>query len=388
MSALRLSCLLAPCLAMTLACAEPSAKPLRAGDWQKWTQEERERAFAQWDTFHTVRIVAHGPRVHALATGAVFAAFSPGTDGGAKIDRMIVDQKVAGIVVLQDGAIRFERYALGHSAAGRWTSHSVAKSVTSTLVGAAIKDGYIKSVDDLVTTYIPAMRGSAYDGVTIRHLLTMTSGVKWNEDYRDPASDVARVHNSAFDPALGRTVSYMRTLARAVPPGTKWSYNTGETHLLGEVVAHATNKPLATYLAEKIWTPYGMEQDASWTIDASGHEVAGCCFQAALRDYARFGQFILDGARVDDRSVVADGWLEEATRKQRDTGRPGRGYGYQWWTRDDGTFDGIGIYGQRLHIDRARRLVVAINSAWPVPTGQAQSTAQLALLDAIAAAAD
>ena len=368
--------------------AKVSKAPLRAGDWQTWTQEERERAFAEWDTFHQVLPVARAPVARPLATGAPFAAFAPGSPGAAQLERAIVEQKVAGLLVLKDGSVRLERYALGHSAAGRWTSQSVAKSITSTLVGAAIKDGYIKSIDEPATTYVPGLRGSAYDGVTIRQLLTMTSGVKWTEDYKDPASDIGRLSREPFDPELGRTVSYLRKLPRDVPAGTRWHYNTAETHLVGELVERATKKTLAAYLAETIWGPYGMEGDATWTVDPSGHEMAGCCFQADLRDYARFGQFILDGAKVDGRAIVPDGWVEEATRKQVDTGRPGRGYGFFWWTRDDGTFDAIGIHGQRIHLDRARGLVVAISSAWPVPTGQAQSAAQTELLNAIAAAAD
>jgi CubicO group peptidase (beta-lactamase class C family) len=131
-----------------------------------------------------------------------------------------------------------------------------------------------------------------------------------------------------------------------------------------------------------------MEQDALWWLDRTDHEQAGCCIQAALRDYARVGQFILDGANVDGKSVVPEGWLNAATHKQVDIGRPGRGYGYQWWTWDDGNFDAIGIHGQMIHIDPARRLVVAMNAAWPVAVGQKESAARSALLKAIADAVD
>jgi CubicO group peptidase (beta-lactamase class C family) len=181
----------------------------------------------------------------------------------------------------------------------------------------------------------------------------------------------------------------MRKLARAATPGQKWHYSTGETNLIGVVVARATKKELATYASEKIWAPYGMEQDASWMVDRSGHEHGGCCMQATTRDYARLGQFILDGARIDGQSIVADGWLEAATRKQADNGQPGGGYGYQWWTRDNGAFSAFGIYGQQIHIDPARRLVVAINSAWPVAEFTKESlAARTALLNAIRAAID
>jgi CubicO group peptidase (beta-lactamase class C family) len=174
---------------------------------------------------------------------------------------------------------------------------------------------------------------------------------------------------------MDATVSYMRKLSRDVEPGRKWHYNTGETNLIGVLVARATKKDLATYASEKIWAAYGMERDAAWMLDRSDHEQGGCCIQATTRDYARFGQFILDGARIDGKSVVADGWLEAATRTQADTGQPGVGYGYQWWTRDNGTFNAFGLHGQQIHFDAARHLVVAINSAWPDPEFTRESTA-------------
>ena len=265
----------------------------------------------------------------------------------------------------------------------------MAKSLTSTLVGAAIKDGYISSVDDVVKRYIPELRNSAYDGVTVRQLLTMTSGAKWNEDYTDLMADVTLFYSTPVDPGMDATVSYMRKLTRDATPGQKWHYSTGETNLIGVPLARATKKDLSTYASEKIWARYGMERDASWMLDRTDHEHGGCCVQATTRDYARLGQFILDGARIDGQSIVADGWLEAATRKQVDIGQPGLGYGYQWWTRDDGTFNAFGIHGQQIDIDPARRLVVAINSALPVADITRESrAARMALVNAIRAAID
>ena len=311
----------------------------------------------------------------------------PAARARSDFDRFMGAQRVRGVLVLQDGKIRLERYVSPHSPATRWNSFSVAKSITSTLVGAAMKDGYIQSLDDQVTRYIRALRGSAYDEVTVRQLLTMTSGVKWNEDYTDVNSDVARMYAQPPDPGFDMTVSYVRKLPREAPPGTKWVYKTSETNLVGVLVAEATGKPLADYLSEKIWRPYGMERDAEWMIDDVGHEQGGCCLAVTLRDYGRFGQFILDGARVDGQPIVPDNWLAEATRTQVSTGA-GSGYGYQWWTRDDGTFEGRGIYGQTLHIDRARRLVIVINSATEQPTGRASGQARQEFIAAVRAEID
>jgi CubicO group peptidase (beta-lactamase class C family) len=180
----------------------------------------------------------------------------------------------------------------------------------------------------------------------------------------------------------------MRRLRREAPPGEKWVYKTGETNLLGVLVTEATDEPLATHLSERIWAAYGMERDAQWQLDATDHEQGGCCLMAALRDHARFGQFILDGAEADGRSVVAGGWLVAATHKQAETGRPGIGYGYQRWVRDNGVFDAAGIHGQMTHLDPARRLVIAINSVWPVAIGQVEGAARLQLLRTITDAID
>lgn len=353
-----------------------------------WTQAEREFGFAHWDAIYSGRTVPGGTQVRKLPAGAPLATLTPGTPGAQTLERFIVDEKVAGLIVLQNGVVRLERYALGYSDAGRWVSQSVAKSVTSTLVGAAVKDGFIASLDEPVTKYIPGLRGGTYDSVTIRQLLTMTSGVKWNEDYTDPASDVARFYAEPVEPGLNATVSYMRKLPREAPPGSKWVYKTGETHLLGVLVTSATRKTLAEYLSAKIWAPYGMEQPAFWSTDRTHHELAGCCLQTGLRDFARFGQFVLDGGRINGRSIVPDGWFEAATRRQADTTYADRGYGYQWWIMDSGAFAAIGIHGQLVYIDPSRRLVVAINSAWPVATGAERSAARTRFLNLITAAVD
>jgi len=330
-----------------------------------WNQDQREAGFAGMDTIFLTRTVRAASSPHPLPAGRPLAAFAPGGARAGEFDRFISEQKVAAVIVLQDGQVRLERYAITGGQNVRWHSFSIAKSITSTLVGAAMKDGAIKSLDDPVTRYIADLKGSAYDDVTVRQLLTMTSGVKWNEDYTDMNSDVARMYALPPDPGVDMTVSYVRTLPRESPPGTKWVYKTAETNLVGVLVMEATGKPLAEYLSEKIWRPYGMERDAEWMVDDIGHEQGGCCLAMTARDLARFGQFIADGARIGGAPIVPDDWLAEATRPQV----PGVGYGYQWWTRGDGTFEGRGIYGQTLHIDPARRLVIVIDSAAPQPTG-------------------
>lgn len=329
-----------------------------------WNQEEKEFGFAHFDEVFNTRDVPKGKKVHKLPQGTPIAAFSKGGQKEKELDAFIAEQKVAGILILQDGKIRLERYALGFSDAERWTSHSVAKSVTSTLLGAAIKDGYIKSIDDYVTKYIPDLKGGSYDKVTIRHLLTMTTGVKWTEIYTDSTSDIVKFYTQPIDLGIDETVSYMRHLPSEAEPGKKWVYKTGETHLLGVLVSAATGKTLSEYLSLKIWAPYGMESKATWNIGRTSQEFAGCCLQMKLRDFGRFGQFILDGARIHGKSIVPDDWLPLATHTQVKLW-PGWGYGFQWWTLSDGTFRALGIHGQMIYLDPARHLVVVLNSAWP-----------------------
>ena len=344
-----------------------------------WSQAEREAGFRAMDRITPHRTVAAGGDVRALPPGDLL---------DLDVDAFMEAEKVAGLLVLQDGQLRLERYGLGFGPEGRWTSFSVAKSLTSTLVGAAIADGHIESLDTPITRYLPELAGGAYDGVSVRQLLTMTSGAEWNEDYTDPDSDVARFFEPRETGGMDPTLHYMRGLERAAEPGTRWHYSTGETNLVGLLISRATGRTLADYLSETIWRPYGMERDAAWMVDEAGQEPGGCCLVASLRDWGRVGQLVLEDGVVDGRSIVPDGWFDEATTRQADIGAPGMGYGYQWWTFDDGTFGARGIFGQMIHIDPERRAVVVILSAWPVATGDERSAARNAFLARVAAALD
>jgi CubicO group peptidase (beta-lactamase class C family) len=330
------------------------------GDVLSWRLNQRDAAFRAMDR---LPLLARASRISPSPEPLPLPAGTPLEIPG--VDEYLADQRTAALVIVHDGKVRFERYGLGFDAAGRWTSFSVAKSFTSTLVGAAIQDGAIGSLEDTVSRYIPELRGSVYDEVTIRQLLTMTSGVQWTEDYEDPDSDVAQFNSAKPAPGVDATVSYMRALPRAHPPGEVWHYNTGETNLIGVLVSSATGKPLGQYLQEKIWHPAGMEAAATWLQGRTGHEIAGCCMQAATRDFARFGLFVLANGNAGGRQIVPEDWFSEAIRTQKDTGSPGRGYGFQWWTYDDGAVAAQGIFGQGIFIDPARRLVIASNSNWP-----------------------
>ncbi len=332
-------------------------------DVLSWTQSQRDAAFRALDR---LPVLAKAARITPSPTPSPLPVGEPLEIPG--IDAYMADQRTAGLVIIQDGKVRFERYGLDFDASGRWTSFSVAKSFTSTLVGAAIQDGAITSLDDTVSRYIPDLRGSAYDQVTIRQLLTMSSGVRWNEDYEDPNADVAQFNNAKPDDGVDATVSYLRRLPRAHPAGEVWNYNTGETNLIGVLVSSATGKSLSQYLQEKIWHPAGMEAEATWLLGSTGHEIAGCCMQTGTRDLARLGLFVLANGNVGGKQIVPETWFAEAIVKHKDIGEPGRGYGLQWWTYDDGAVSAQGIFGQGILIDPARKLVIASHSNWPRAT--------------------
>jgi CubicO group peptidase (beta-lactamase class C family) len=213
--------------------------------------------------------------------------------------------------------------------------------------------------------------------------MTMTSGVKWNEDYTDPKSDVARMFLEPVPAGVDPTVYFMRKLPRETAPGTKWVYKTGETNLIGVLVRRATGKTLAAYAEEKIWKPAGMERDGFWMKDQTGAEVSGCCLSVSLRDYARFGQFALEGGK----GVVAPGWFAEATRAHAEVAPGGYGYGYQWWTYPEGRYGAQGIFGQMITIDPKSKLVIAMVSAAPKASERSLTLARLAFFEKLMAAA-
>lgn len=340
-----------------------------------WNMPQRDAAFRALDS---IPLLAKSNGVPVSGTPSPLPP-GPPLQLATDIDAYMADQRSAALLVVHQGRLRLERYGLDFDDTGRWTSFSVAKSFTSTLVGAAVKDGFIRSLDDKVSVYIPELKDSAYDAVSVRQLLTMTSGVQWNEDYADPNSDVARFNNHQPEPGVEALVSYMRQLPRAAPPGTRWLYSTGETNLVGTLVQQATKQSLTSYLADKVWGPAGMEQPATWLLSKTGKEIGGCCVQAAPRDYARMGLFILNGAQVNGQSIVPEGWWAEATTRQADIGQPGRGYGYQWWTYDDGSYTARGIFGQGIFIDPQRQLVIVSNANW---TGGARDPQAMAAREA------
>ena len=344
-----------------------------------WTPEQQAAGFPNYDLIHPTRPIAASSRPTALRARPVDFGNLRYEVGGHSygLDDFLAHNHVTGVMVVQDGAVLLERYSGASGQSVRWVSYSVAKSVVSLLLGAAIQDGYISSVDDRVTDYLPLLEGSAYDAVTIRDVLRMSSGVAWNEDYSDPQSDVSReIDFGAVD-----RLQFLGEKPRVAEPGTRFNYSTGEIFLAGSVVRAAVGNNLSSYLHQKIWEPYGMEADAHWMlVEPGGPEYAGCCLSATLRDHARLGMFVLGDGMLDDGTrVVPEGWVDASTSPSPTN----PGYGYLWWLGDDGSFAARGIFGQLIHIDPASNLVIAMHGMWPEPGGEAYTEHREAFIAAV-----
>lgn len=336
--------------------------------------------FRNIDRLFSSRAIAHGDNVYPLPAARRQLGEIKFVSRGKHWDLFdyLAVNRVAGILVLKEGRIALESYQYGNTAQTRWMSMSIAKSITSTLIGAAIKQGYIGSIDDPVTKYVPTLAGSAYEGVSVRNLLTMTSGVRWNETYTDPSSDRRRLLEAQIAQRPGAALDLMKKLPRAAAPGTVNNYNTGETLVAGEVVHNAVKRSLSDYLSERIWRPFGMQADATWWLDApDGIEIAGSGFSATLRDYGRFGLFFLDGGRVRGEEILPVGWIEEASSRQRLKNGKKLDYGFFWWPADptpatpnpQGAYMAEGIFGQFLYLNPKEHVVVVVWSARSKPEG-------------------
>ncbi len=337
--------------------------------------------FRNIDRLFPTRTVKHGARVYPLPAASVRLnqlTFQSGGKSWDLVDYLALN-RVTGLLVLKDGGVALETYQLGNNEKTRWMSMSMAKSITSTLIGAALKQGLIQSLDDPVTQYVPKLVGSAYEGVSLRNVLMMSSGVRWNETYTDPHSDRRRLLDIQIAQQPGAAIDFMASLSRAAAAGTVNNYSTGETQIAGEVLHNAISRPLADYLSERIWARFGMEDDATWWLASpQGREIAGSGFSARLRDYGRFGLFILNNGLAGGEPILPQDWVAVAGSPKQLAGGQKLDYGYFWWpslpTPDhpdsQGSFAAIGIFGQFLYVNPQEHLVIVVWSARSKPSGR------------------
>jgi CubicO group peptidase (beta-lactamase class C family) len=372
------------------ASAAPAIDPKAFGPADKvlfWTPPQQRASYPNMDRIFLTREISRGDSKTRPAYPLPLALedLSKLTFEAAgkryKLTDYLDHNRVAGLLIIRNGRIVYEHYGFGHTPSSKWTSFSVAKSLTSMLVGAAIKDGYIRDVNDPVTLYLPVLQGTSYDGVTIRQVLQMSSGVGWNEDYTDPKSDVARIGAVAAQGGSLGLVKYMGALPRVAQPGTVFNYNTGETHLAGAIVRAAVGNNLSSYASEKIWSKFAMESNGFWMLAGEyGAEHAGCCMSATLRDYGRIGLFALrKGVLADGTAVLPDTWMKDAT-----TPSPSNpGYGYQWWLTGPSEYGARGIFGQSIQIYEPQNLIIVTHGLWPVATSKEHSELRRAFCEAV-----
>lgn len=318
-------------------------------------------------------------------------------------EAFMADTDTSAVLVLKDGAVVHELYRLTGGRDVQWVSWSVAKSFISALVGIAVAEGAIRSIDEAISDYIAVEPGSAYDGVSIRNVLQMSSGARWSEDFADPTSDVMR---------LGATMAGVMTLDKFVAtmvaesePGTVCRYNSGETQALGMLLVKATGRSLTDYMREKLVEPLGFESDAYWLVDGTGMEMAFAGLNVTARDFAKLGELYRNHGRWNGQQIVPEGWVKASLRADAPHLQPGQpiladhsfdvGYGYQWWLPDGdrGEFSAIGIYNQFVYVDPSRGVTIVKLSANPAyGTTMDESTNRelenIAFLRAIAASTD
>jgi CubicO group peptidase (beta-lactamase class C family) len=352
-----------------------------------WTPDQTITNFKHLDRLFPVRTVPHGVSTLELPNGEPIDPIVPLEGRRLTVDQLMDEYRVTGVIALHHGRIVIERYAHGRTAQDRWFSASVAKTITSTLIGAAIRDGLIGSVDDPITRYIPELKPvPAFDGVTLRHLMTMSSGLRFHDSTADPTSDLGLTDGGEIIDGRPPIVSYAMKLTRAHPPGTVKEYQTIDADLVGIALYRVlTGRTVSDYLSEKIWRPAGMEADANWVLDKTGIERGGCCISATLRDYARFGLFIAKGDAGPAGAVLPVDWIDEARSPVWRATDGGSGYGWFWSVRPDGGYEAVGAYGQSVTIYPKDDVVIAVNAASRDPHGF--GIARWRLLQALDAAA-
>ena len=286
-------------------------------------------------------------------------------------EALMTETDVTGLMVMRNDTIYFENYFQGNTAESRTIAWSVSKSFVSALMGIAIEEGFVKSIDQKVSDFLPEFNGTAYENVTIKNLLQMSSGVSWNEDYSDFNSDINRFGRTL---ALGGSFAkFTKSLAKDKEQGTYNRYNSSDTQVLGMIISKATKRTLSSYLEEKIWKPLGMENKALWVVDDQGHEFAAAGLNASLRDYARFGLLYLNKGVWNGKRIISEDWIEQSLNSNEPHLKVGEneasnstlGYGYQWWILDgdEGEFTALGIYNQMIYINPTHNIIIVKTSA-------------------------
>jgi CubicO group peptidase (beta-lactamase class C family) len=287
-----------------------------------------------------------------------------------KLDEFLQRTQTTSLVVIKNGTIVSEQYFQGANEKSQFTSWSVAKSFLSTMVALAMKDGLIKSLDDKAEQYVPELKGKAYGSVTIRQLLQMSSGIKFDETYTNQFSDINLLFYRVF--LAGASINEVASgYEREVAAGTRFKYISSDSQILSWVLAKVSGMPLSQYIQTRLWAPLGMESSAYWSIEREGGaEVGYCCLNATAKDFAKLGQLYLDQGKWKGQQFLPEGWVKEATRPSLNYLKPEasalkiRGYQYQWWVPAgyDGEYFANGVWGQMIWVSEKTNTVIVKTS--------------------------
>ena len=341
-----------------LALAAPPVDPKMVELWSRMDEFHAARGVRKPDAAYELKRAAPSPEIDKL------------------VDAFMDAHPNTGLLVLKGDTVLAERYQYGRSAQNRFESASVAKTVLGMLVGIAVSEGKIKSLDDKAEQYVPDLKGHAYGETSIRDLLTMSSGVHWRESYGWDRDQGLRLIENTLNGASGGGAEAMLAFnQREAPAGTRFHYASGDSEVLGLVLRAAVGRPLAQYLSEKIWQPMGAEADATWLVDKAGNETGFCCINATLRDFGRFGLLLANGGARDGKQIIPAGWVKAATHPSARHLRVGaatvhNGYGYQTWILSrpraggDPVFAAFGVRGQAIYVDPATKVVMVHTAVW------------------------
>jgi CubicO group peptidase (beta-lactamase class C family) len=338
------------------------------GTRQNWWQAHASvDSFSRLDEIFKASVSAKAPPVQAWQRSASELTLNyqgaAALGGGTKTLNDYFERNPATAVLIAQGdTVLLERYQYARQPEQRFTSFSMAKTVIAMLVGVALSEGRIRSLDDLAQVYAPDLRGTEYGQTPLRHLLTMSSGVQFREEY-DGQDDSARLSRATFAGQSEGGASVAKLFNRRIAaPGERWYYASAETFVLAVVLRQAIGQDIATYFSEKIWKPLGAEHEATWLVDASGLEVGYMGLNATLRDYGRLAMMMARSGVAQGKQLVPSAWVQEMTTAHVLPSRTGRwyGYGYQTWIFPDldGTYAFQGVRGQAIYVDPSRQLVM------------------------------
>lgn len=330
--------------------------------------------FQKMTTFFPFSIVKKGQENLVLETSPQPILTSVEYEGESyQIEKLLKDTYTTGFIVIKDNRVLYENYDLGFNKDGLHISWSLNKSFVSALVGIAVDEQLITSVNDSISQYVPELKGSGYDGIAIKDILQMSSGVEFNEDYVDFHSDINRMGRVV---ALGSSINeFAASLKSGQPAGQYHHYVSMDTQVLGMLLKNATGKTPSQLLHEKIWSKLGMRSDARWLVDDKGMELVFGTLNATLRDYARFGMLYANQGQWQGEQIIPANWVKDSITPDAPHLMPGDnshsssqfGYGYQWWLppNHQNDFLGRGVYGQYIYVNPDKNVVIARTAANP-----------------------